>query len=414
MHRGNYGNYCQTAFRNERIVRSGVTRHQKANRPYCRPALRNTPINLRNDEQRKLCHANHTNYNNGFQNGMPAIQRSVQMQYPSNIHNYQQYNNSMNVNKSYDSVGTHRQNNNFDFNRNCKNYPNSANAESYCVNRNGAALLPPPPSLRPVLLPQPVPLLPPAIPCMPQNLSNFISKFNGQGRNGAVTARMVPPTFPGLPQVDVHNLMSKLMEYNLINIPKPNRTIEKSPIKVKLPSMIDLNIEKLKIKHKGLIDKLHVGIQCSLCSLTFKPCINPKTGENEGSIRYRIHLQKHYDSRKNPKPSSRPHFKSLKDWLTMDCYNDVTIPMEKLLEYGNTQQSDTTIEPTVASDDSNDDVVDDGLLLKSEVLDPNCFVCQDGFDVVWNDDRDDWCWRDCYKIKDKVFHSTCLSSYKES
>ena len=411
MHRGNYVNYCQTMYRNERIARSGVTRHQNGNRPYCRPALPVTRTNLRNDGQRKHSHENHVRYNNGFQNGISAIQGSIQIHHPPKFQNYQQYNN-VNSNKNYDTRGPQRQSNRVDYNRSCRNYPNSANVIPYCGNRNAVPLLPPPPSLLPTPLLQPVmplPLLPPSIPFIPQNLYNFISNFQGHNQNGvAIPAQVVPPIFPGLPQVDLHNLMSKLMEHNLINIPKPNHSFEKPPVKENPPMMSDFKIEKLKIKYKGFVDNLGIGIKCSVCYLTFKPEVNPKTGEQEGSTRYTMHLQKHFDNRKNPKPSSRAFFKSLKEWLSFECYNDATIPMEKTRHVEDIQKSDTTPEPLVTDED-----VDEGLMLKSEVLDPICFVCQDGFDIVWSDDMDDWCWGDCYKRKDKVFHSTCLSDYKE-
>ena len=309
--------------------------------------------------------------------------------------------------------------------RNNDNAPYERASKRKAIGSNAAPqMLPPSVPMFPFLPPGMPPMLPPGMPPMfPPGMPPMFLP----GMPPMLPPGMPPMLPPGMPPMFPHGfpltfspesdsvrkspdtLKSESKVCKVIHISKNVSPAEK-PISKKVPSMADFSVEKLQTKHKYYVDQLHEGKKCSNCNVSFKPTpgLSLSEGQREASCRYSTHLQKHFDiKRRNLAGYSRPYFKSLEDWVTLEYFNDTTAPLgnkvkpsidvQKLKKYFKKYQF-------------QDEIIS-GRITKSTVGNATCFICQDDFDCAWNDDEDDWCWVDCNLLRGKLFHSVCISDY---
>ncbi|KAK9886971.1 hypothetical protein WA026_019229 [Henosepilachna vigintioctopunctata] len=159
--------------------------------------------------------------------------------------------------------------------------------------------------------------------------------------------------------------------------------------------------EQLKIRQAALYEKLYSGMQCSSCGMRFPP---------EQSMHYSQHLDWHFrQNRKGKKnarvASSRKWYYSLGDWLK---YEEIENIEEREKNYFDQQQqaecaaeisTETAELPSVTADPELQDI---------------CEVCGDKFEIFFNEDKEEWQFKNSIRFEDKLYHPICFEEYQQS
>jgi pre-mRNA cleavage complex 2 protein Pcf11 len=160
-------------------------------------------------------------------------------------------------------------------------------------------------------------------------------------------------------------------------------------------------------RQTGSYSNLYCGIQCSTCGLRFPP---------EQTLRYSQHLDWHFRQNRREKDSakkaqSRKWYYDVSDWIQFEeiedledrgqlnvCYllhyhaNEFEFPAQSWFE---TQEEDKPEEveaeiPTVLAGENN-----------------SCEMCHELFEQFYNNEKDEWHFRDAIRVDDKVYHPHC-------
>lgn len=46
-------------------------------------------------------------------------------------------------------------------------------------------------------------------------------------------------------------------------------------------------------------------------------------------------------------------------------------------------------------------------------IDDSCFICNDPFEIFWNEDKEEWHFKDAIRVGDRVYHPICYEDTRE-
>ncbi|KAL3880688.1 hypothetical protein ACJMK2_032908 [Sinanodonta woodiana] len=294
-----------------------------------------------------------------------------------------------------------------------------------------------PRALQPSLLgPGPGSMIQPLQQMLPQlgalgSLPVSVPPLSGVGIPGTSIAYSMPavnPT-PAQPIVDVSSLINKLVAAGILTTttsqePAKTETKKEEPgipvIKRKkkeevleVPDMTDLNMAKLKICHKGVINQLYSGIQCSSCGTRFTL---------DDTDKYREHLDWHFRQNKRDKEEYKvircqKWFYGMHDWTQYEEIGDTeeiarssifeqmmapnpapTAPAQMPFTLIKVPEGTSFIRCPRATGEDKDDL---------------CDTCHEPFEQYWDEDQEEWHLRDALRINEKTYHPICYEDDHE-
>ncbi|KAI8488963.1 mRNA 3' end processing factor [Branchiostoma belcheri] len=210
------------------------------------------------------------------------------------------------------------------------------------------------------------------------------------------------------PKVEEQKMEAKTEEVSRVVVPLEERMEEDEPrAELKLDTTVPplaLKVEDLKTRHKGVINRLYCGIQCSSCGSRFLP---------EETDKYANHLDWHFRMNRREKEgtgkaSHRDWYYGVDDWIAYAELGDDEEDQESAFF----EQPVVTSEPgeviscPVCTDEENDDI---------------CDICQEPFEQFWDEEEEAWHLKDAVRVNGKAralssstFHPNCYEDYDES
>ena len=253
------------------------------------------------------------------------------------------------------------------------------------------------------------------------------------------------PTTPanpsGLP--DVQELLKKLAAQGLlppVESAKPKETISKFPImwgggglgsfskpheepvkekeapESKVPDLTNFETDLLKQKYPAAISSLYSGIQCATCGNRF---IQHETGSSSSTSRYSKHLDWHFRQNKREKDEinkahSRSWYYSLHEWIQYEELSeggengDMTRAggdLSTMDRESNLAKSNPNIPRCLSESNQTCPATDD--------IDDSCLICKDPFEIFWNEDKEEWHFKDALRVENRVYHPICYEDTRE-
>ncbi|XP_066922812.1 pre-mRNA cleavage complex 2 protein Pcf11-like isoform X3 [Clytia hemisphaerica] len=223
-------------------------------------------------------------------------------------------------------------------------------------------------------------------------------------RDSPIPHQMEAPQPPGpppqAPALDVNSLLGQLISTGLIgNTSNPSPT----------PPMVDdddlpapeipLRIDELKRRQDIVVNQLFLGMQCSSCGERF-----PKSHRKQ----YSDHLDWHFRENKKEKEGvkkvmSRSWYLALSDWV----------------EYTETKISkDGKVQSVFFESEKGEDSLHLSTRKRKNSFVPSvpvegdenggmCGVCMDRLEEYWDEDLEEWRYKDAIRIKNKTYHVAC-------
>ncbi|XP_078600723.1 uncharacterized protein LOC144875862 isoform X1 [Branchiostoma floridae x Branchiostoma japonicum] len=204
------------------------------------------------------------------------------------------------------------------------------------------------------------------------------------------------------PKVEEKTVETKKEEKTRVVVPLEERMEEDEPrAELKLDTTVPpltLRVEDLKTRHKGVINRLYCGIQCSSCGSRFLP---------EETDKYANHLDWHFRMNRREKEgtgkaSHRDWYYGVDDWIAYaELGDDEEVQESAFFEQPvlPTSEPGEVISCPVCTDEENDDI---------------CDICQEPFEQFWDEDEEAWHLKDAVRVNGKTYHPNCYEDYDES
>ncbi|CAH0560740.1 unnamed protein product [Brassicogethes aeneus] len=161
--------------------------------------------------------------------------------------------------------------------------------------------------------------------------------------------------------------------------------------------------ETLKSRQGSLYGVLYSGMQCSSCGMRFPP---------EQTTHYSQHLDWHFrQNRKGKKnirvASSRRWYYSLSDWKNYEEIEDLEEREKNFFDQQATQAEG-------AENDAEEEVEIPTIPADPDVTKDYCEVCKDKFDQFFNEEKEEWHFRNAMKIEENYYHPLCYEDHLRS
>ncbi|XP_010862672.4 pre-mRNA cleavage complex 2 protein Pcf11 isoform X2 [Esox lucius] len=241
-----------------------------------------------------------------------------------------------------------------------------------------------------------------------------------------------PPPESHFGQVDVNDLLSKLISTGIIpsggikatqssdTVPAPSSTESEAtppaPTVIEeeeeeeqeedenLPDLTGFVIDDMKQRYDSVVTKLYTGIQCYSCGMRFTA--------SQTDV-YADHLDWHYRLNRSEKDISkkvthRRWYYSLMDWIEFEEIADLeerakSLFFEKVNEEVVQKTQEAAKEKEFQSVKAAADVVDEA-----------CEICQEQFEMYWEEDEEEWHLKDAIRVDEKTYHPSCFEDYKNT
>lgn len=180
-------------------------------------------------------------------------------------------------------------------------------------------------------------------------------------------------------EINVQKLFQNLLKFGIINNLKEKPALNKP--------------ETLKKRNSSAVSALYLGWQCSSCGIRFPA---------DQTTKHRDHLDWHFQQNRREKEAFRPHqkwYNSAVDWAQIGTEEE-----EKISWFETETNSQATLNGesnfmipncTAAHDEFN------------EV----CFVCDDPFEMFYDDEAEEWYLRNAIRKGKQVFHPICCEDF---
>ncbi|KAM9497211.1 pre-mRNA cleavage complex 2 protein Pcf11 isoform 1-T1 [Salvelinus alpinus] len=244
------------------------------------------------------------------------------------------------------------------------------------------------------------------------------------------------PQFP-LPeshfgQVDVNDLLSKLISTGIISTggikpaqstdtaaapsgtesaatqPTPPMVEEEEEEEQEedenVPDLTGFVIEDMKQRYDSVVTKLYTGIQCYSCGMRFTA--------SQTDV-YADHLDWHYRLNRSEKDISkkvthRRWYYSLTDWIEFEEIADLEERAKSLFfEKVNEEVVQKTQEAAKEKEFQS-------VKAAADVVDETCEICQEQFEMYWEEEEEEWHLRDAIRVDEKTYHPSCFEDYNNT
>ncbi|XP_053188224.1 pre-mRNA cleavage complex 2 protein Pcf11 [Scomber japonicus] len=291
-------------------------------------------------------------------------------------------------------------------------------------------------NLQPAPFNQPAaPFYNPAAPAVtmqqPVNMMNMNTPFLPQS---SVPFRQqtpqVAPTENHFGQVDVNDLLSKLISNGIIKPSQPDATATASnevvvaPVAAPpaavveeeeeeeqeaeededLPDLTSFTIDDMKQRYESVVTKLYSGNQCCLCSMRFTAAQTDM---------YADHLDWHFRQNHAGKVASkkithRRWYYSLTDWIEFEEIADLEERAKSL--FFEKENEEEVQKSQAAAKEKELPMVK----ATKDQVGESCEICQEAFETYWVEEEEDWFLKDAVRVDDKNFHPSCFEDYKNT
>ncbi|XP_011609384.2 pre-mRNA cleavage complex 2 protein Pcf11 [Takifugu rubripes] len=236
----------------------------------------------------------------------------------------------------------------------------------------------------------------------------------------------IAPTENHFGQMDVNELLSKLISNGIIKAAQPEATLTSgtasgtapagSPLAEEddeddpelldndVPDLRSFTIEAMKLRYESVVTKLYSGTQCGLCSMRFS---------SRQPDLYGDHLDWHYRQNHNGKVPSkkvthRRWYYGLRDWIEFEEIADLEERAKSLFFE---KENEVEVQKNQAA--AKEKEVQCVKATKDQVGE-SCEICQEQFETYWVEEEEDWFLKNAIRVDDKIFHPSCFEDYKNS
>ncbi|KAK1168203.1 hypothetical protein AOXY_G11095 [Acipenser oxyrinchus oxyrinchus] len=248
----------------------------------------------------------------------------------------------------------------------------------------------------------------------------------GQGQPFMASRNPVPFGQPApeshFGQVDVNDLLSKLLSTGIIkptqtetppndsNVPSQTQSVveeeddEEQDEDQNIPDLTGFVIEDMKQRYDSVINRLYTGIQCYSCGMRFTT--------SQTDI-YADHLDWHYRQNRSEKDISkkvthRRWYYSLTDWIEFE-------EIAELEERAKSQFFEKVHEEVVQkTQEAAKEKEFQSVKAAADVVDETCEICQEQFEMYWEEDEEEWHLKDAIRVDEKTYHPSCYEDYKNT
>ncbi|XP_061659661.1 pre-mRNA cleavage complex 2 protein Pcf11 isoform X2 [Syngnathoides biaculeatus] len=259
---------------------------------------------------------------------------------------------------------------------------------------------------------QPVNVLNLNQPYLPQNPAPF-----GQ------QAPQMPPAENHFSQVDVNDLLSKLISTGIIKgsqqdttaptnelpsssapeVPPPEEE-EDEELEDDFPDLTNFKIDDMKQRYESVVTKLYSGNQCCLCSMRFTIAQTDL---------YADHLdwhfrQNHAGKVAGKKITHRRWYYGLMDWIEFEEIADLEERAKSLFF-----EKENEVEVRKSQAAAKEREFQSVKAAKDQVAEL-CEICQEPFETYWVEEEEDWFLKNAIRVDDKNFHPSCFEDYKNT
>ncbi|XP_077402073.1 pre-mRNA cleavage complex 2 protein Pcf11 [Vanacampus margaritifer] len=305
----------------------------------------------------------------------------------------------------------------------------------------GPIAFPAPPNMQPAanfnILPAPpfsqpgaAPFFNPTVPSInsmqqPVNVLNMNQPFLTQNQTPfPQPAPPMPPAENHFGQVDVNDLLSKLISTGIIKGSQPDTTTAAATSKLPLaapeaplveeeeddeveddfPDLTNFKLDDMKLRYESVVTKLYSGNQCCLCSMRFTAAQTDL---------YADHLdwhfrQNHAGKVAGKKITYRRWYYGLTDWVEFEEIADLE-ERAKSLFFEKENQEEVQKSQAAAKEKEFQSVK----AAKDQVAEL-CEICQEPFETYWVEEEEDWFLKNAIRVDDKNFHPSCFEDYKNT
>ncbi|KAM3869035.1 pre-mRNA cleavage complex 2 protein Pcf11 [Diretmus argenteus] len=242
------------------------------------------------------------------------------------------------------------------------------------------------------------------------------------------TPQFVPPE-SHFGQVDVNDLLSKLMSTGIIPAAKPSQPDAIPPASIApvvvaavaaaaveedeeeeqeededIPDLTGFLIDDMKLRYESVVTKLYTGIQCYSCGMRFTA--------SQTDV-YADHLDWHYRQNRSEKDISRKvthrrWYYTLTDWIEFEEIAD-------LEERAKSQFFEKVNEEVVQkSQEAAKEQEFQSVKATTDVVGESCEICQEAFEMYWEEEEEEWHLRNAIRMDGKTYHPSCYEDYKNT
>ncbi|XP_037125271.1 pre-mRNA cleavage complex 2 protein Pcf11 isoform X1 [Syngnathus acus] len=260
---------------------------------------------------------------------------------------------------------------------------------------------------------QPVNVLNMNQPFLPQNAAPFAQP----------AAPQLPPAENHFGQVDVNDLLSKLISTGIIKGSQPDPTAsttaelssaapeaphveeeEEEEVEDDFPDLTNFKLDDMKQRYESVVTKLYSGNQCCLCSMRFTVAQTDL---------YADHLdwhfrQNHAGKVAGKKITHRRWYYGLRDWVEFEEIADLEERAKSLFFE---KESEEEVQKSQAA--AKEKEFQSVKAAKDQVAEL-CEICQEPFETYWVEEEEDWFLKNAIRVDDKNFHPSCFEDYKNT
>ncbi|XP_030636860.1 pre-mRNA cleavage complex 2 protein Pcf11 isoform X2 [Chanos chanos] len=225
-----------------------------------------------------------------------------------------------------------------------------------------------------------------------------------------------------LGQMDVNDLLSKLISTGIIKLPHTDLATAESTSALQsqttadeedeeeqddeenVPDLTGFVIDDMKQRYDNVVTKLYTGIQCYSCGMRFTA--------SQTDV-YADHLDWHYRQNRSEKDISkkvthRRWYYSLTDWIEFEEIAD-------LEERAKSQFFEKVHEEVVQkTQEAAKEKEFQSVRAAPDVVDESCEICQEQFETYWEEEEEEWHLKNAIRVDGKTYHPSCYEDYKNT
>lgn len=242
-------------------------------------------------------------------------------------------------------------------------------------------------------------------------------------------APQAPPPENHFGQVDVNDLLSKLISTGIIKPPSQSEAAatpsepsaapavtapppppaeeeeeEEPEEEEELPDLTSFSIDGMKQRYEGVVTKLYSGNQCCLCSMRFTAAQTDM---------YADHLDWHFRQNHAGKVASkkvthRRWYYGLTDWIEFEEIADLE---ERAKSQFFEKENEEEVQKNQAAAKEKEF---QSVRATKDQVGESCEICQEPFETYWVEEEEDWFLKNAVRVDDKNFHPACFEDYKNT
>ncbi|KAI8882083.1 hypothetical protein K501DRAFT_286051 [Backusella circina FSU 941] len=226
------------------------------------------------------------------------------------------------------------------------------------------------------------------------------------------------PTPPQAPPVDTAGLLKGLASMGYLSpqpaAAKPPPVTPAAPPTAKTEKPLDLDsfgsftLDSKDIHHvrEGAIELLYAAepLQCKQCGFRYS-----KT--DKGQAKMDAHLDAHFRQNRKMKERvkrglSRSWFVSVDEWISGEGGELMSQQAPAFLHDGMGHVPATSEKTAAVTGEQAVDPASHTVIMPNEERKP-CLICGERFIDFWNDDEEEWMYKNAVLVDDKIYHATC-------